>query len=285
MNTLIKDDVDVKPVIDVDSDIKNAIELIQASYNSQKRVKALRNTREDKEIYESLTDALTSEEVLTQIKDTTMMQVVRLVSEDAYSLPQSMPLSTKEETETIREAINKIKRKYEVEGELKDSMRDIIEHACFMEGTSFLKILPESYQDYNEGVSLERLDFTRTDEAKVFYDPRCKSDISEGEWDADMETFGFHEAQKVAKNVYGFDGDVATGDPLSVFEPQDGTGDSEEEPVTIQGDVVFYTFRHKTKALWIVFAGGQAQRIQKLEGVKKFPCKYKFGAPKSPLCQ
>ena len=76
MNNLIQDDsVERAPVV-VDDDITNAIELIQASYNSTKRVKALSNTREDKQIYESLTDSLTSTEVFAQIKDTTMMQVM-----------------------------------------------------------------------------------------------------------------------------------------------------------------------------------------------------------------
>ena len=181
MNQFIQDEVDDVKVIDVDPRVRDAIELIQTSYNSRKRVKALRNTREDKEIYESLTDALTNKEVFEQLKDTTLMQVIRLVSEDAYSLPHAMPVTHKETSETILEAANIIKRKYEVEGDLKDSMRDLIEHACFMEGTSFLKILPSSFEDYNMGVSLEKLNFTRIDEAKVFYDPSCKSDISEGE--------------------------------------------------------------------------------------------------------
>ncbi len=285
MNKLIKGDKKAKPPVEVDSDITDAIGLIQASYRSNRRVKALANTREDKQIYEGLTDGLTNEEVFSQLKDTTLMQVVRLVSEDAYSLPHTIPTSAKEESETVLEAVSKIKQKYEVEGELKDAMRDLIEHACFMEGTSFLKIMPESYRDYNAGVSLEKLSFTRVDEAKVFYDPKCKSDISEGEWDADMETYGYHQAQEVAKNVYGFNGVVNVGDPLNVFDEKDGTGDDAEPAITTEGDIVFYTLRHKTKAMEVVFAGGDAQLMRKLEGVKKFPCKDKYGAPKSPLCQ
>ena len=285
MNQFIEDKPEKIEEVVVDPRVTDAISLIQSSYRSNRRVKALANTREDKQIYEAFTNALSNKEVFEQLKDTTLMQVVRLVSEDAYSLPASMPVSQKEMAEHIIEGINIIKEKYSIEGELKECMRDVIEHACFMEGTSFLKILPSSYEDYFAGVSLENLKFTRIDEAKVFYDPRCKSDISEGEWDADMEVYGYFQAQQIAKDLYKRSEPLKTGDPLDVFNPEDGTGDPDMPAEATQGDITFYTFRHKTKAIQLVFAGGDAALLQVTEGVKQYPCKNKWGAPDSPLVQ
>ena len=229
----------------IDPRVTDAIALIQASNNSMRRQKAMQNIREDKEIYESLTNGLANPEVFKQLKDTTMMQLIRIVSEDAYSLPDTLPVAVKEISEDIIDMINQVKRKYHIEGKLKERMRDVIEHACFQEGTSFIKVLPESVMDYRAGVSIDKLKYVRVDAAKVFYDPKCISDISDGEWDADMETYGYFEAQQIAKTLYGFTGDVYSGTPLNVFNAQDGTGDPNKLEET--GDVTFFTFRHKTK--------------------------------------
>ncbi len=274
---------DIK-IIEQDSAVTDAIALLRECSYSQYRQHALQNIEEDKNLYQGLTDGLANPDVFAQLKDTSLMQVVRIVSEDNHSLPEAMPLSSKEIDESILYAIGAIKKKYEIEGALSDKMRDIIEHACYMEGTSFLRILPESYKDLRLNKELSRLSFARVDAAKTFYDPRCVRDISEGSWVGFMERYNNVEARKIARDLYNFEEEVTYGDALNVFIPAEGTGDDEDTVIATPNETTFYTFYNKVTKTYLVFAGQDGQLLIKKEG-DKYPCKDKYGQADIPVVQ
>ena len=265
-----------------DKDILDALELIQRSYNSQYRSKALAGIREDRLIDEALNDTLPSSLAFSQIKDTSMFQLKRIVREDNYSLPAVMAQPAIETNEIVKYAAEDLVKRANVMGNMNQQVRHMINDACFRDGSSIMEIIPEDYKDYRKNKNLQRILLRKYDPANVFYDPRCKNYVYDGDWIAFRHEYSNATAEKVAKGLYGYEKFIKPGDPLSVFNKEE----SNENDVDILPETtVFYVFWNKVKKIRCVIAGGCGQEIQKKKGQKEYPYKNNYGECDFPVLQ
>ncbi len=276
-------DIDKKTVskqnTEKDPSVEMAINLIQSSLTIQARTKKMDNITEDKELYNALSDAMKDKDMHQRLNNTLLMQTLRLVSEDSHSVPAGVPYSATEIDDETRFALQAVKRKYSVEGKLKKVIKSIMTRASTQEGTSFLFILPERYEDKYKGETLEKLNFKIVDSADVCVDPRCTDNIRQGDWVAFKTVYKTTEAPEIAKNFYGFEGELSAGD---VMYPTDYSEKLENtEDIIIPEETTFYTMWHKSTNTYLVFAGENGDVLQN----EKIPYKDSFGMPDIPVFQ
>ena len=279
-------DKEEKPRPKLEKDVDLAINLITSSYHSIIRQNRMDNNLENKDLTDAFHNVLQPSKSPRQIKDTSLMQLVRLISEDLFRKPSIMAEPEAGQPELISRTVDVLVDKIKNDGNFENVVRRALTDSTNREGTSFVMAVPITTIDSSSGkdVKIDQVQYRNIDSASLFIDPFARR-VDEADWFALRYDWGNDEAETELKSLYDFDGDVESGDPLNVYDVEE-SGENDQDNIEGQPDrTIAYEIWHKTKAFRLVIAGGDSKVIFKVKGKNKFPYKDHFGRPALPLEQ
>lgn len=254
---------------------------ITEAKNSVIRQMRMDNNEENKLIVRDLHDTIAPPGNPRRIKDTKIMQILRLVSEDLYREPNVMAKPMEGQNELITYTVDAIVNELKTTGGYKNAVRKALKSAVEREGTSFIMVTPSTLKDKRNGKEkvYDKLEYRNLDSAYVFIDPAA-SRIDEAEWVGIRYEKYNDEAKRFLEEVYGWDGELNYGDCLYVVNKQE-SGDNDED--LIPDRTAIYEFWDKSGKRCVI-AGIDGQEIITQEG-DEYPYFDEYGQPGIPIEQ
>lgn len=263
--------------------IEKAKTKIQEAKNSVIRTQRMDNNEENKLIMRELHYTIAPKGSPRRIKDSSIMQIIRLVSEDIHQRPLIMAQQEAGESELIPRTVDSVVNRLKSLGEYDKAVRNALTDATNREGSSFIMVVPTSIVDRSDKKNpkyFDRLEYRNIDSANFFKDPAAR-DVSDSDWIGVRYEFSNEEAKNQLELLYKYKGDIAFGDVLSINDKK-ASGDNSEDLLADRTAV--YEFWNKATQVRIVFAGMNGEVVQMLEG-DDYPLFNRFGQAELPVAQ
>lgn len=255
--------------------------IFQSKHSVVRQVR-MDNNQENKILLENLHSTLAPKNSPRRIKDTSMLQVLRLVQEDLYREPQIAARSSNGENEIISHTVDSTVSQIKTLGGYGKAVRKALTESTRREGTSFVMAVPAYIQNKRmKGKPYyDKLEYRYLSNGAVYFSPSV-SNIEDSEWVAVRYEYGYEEAKKQLRCLYEFKGKLEPGDPIPINNKQE----TEENDKDLLPDrTAIYEYWNKIEGVRLVIAGSNCRVIQELTG-DDYPYLDEFGQEDIPIAQ